>query len=410
MRTSFAATARTLVALLLSVTLVPAAAAAQGSSLEYTEVTRVEASGVLGALLATSDSEETHGVHLLDGTLRTDEGTTSSIFDSAAAEWTFLDHESRTWYRISLADVREMTAELSETMQQARAEAEAVAEEARAEMEESRREMEEAMAEADAAMDVSVEHLVPGERREVHGYAAERHQIVLLVEEAEGVQGAEEVEGGSLAVVFDLWLSEEFEQANPLYHDGPAEEHPFYEALAENPAFAELAEDMAGAFEPGHDADDNARYAMVDPRVGAAMDEAMERVAELEGAPVSTRTVVAVVPPTVAMDAELILAWEPEGMGDQIRGEATEAAREAARDAARDAVRGFTRGILGGDDDDEAEPPEEELMIRPLFRVTTEVLDVHDAGAPAPDIFAVPDGYREMAIGSGVGAGADPPG
>jgi hypothetical protein len=381
-----------LAAALLPVSALPPAAAEaqQGASMEYTEVTRVEAPGTMGALLARAGAgEEARAVYLLDTTLRTDAGSTSTIFDAASREWTFLDHEERTWFSYSFAELMELTEEMRQAIREGQAEMEA-------ELEENRAEMEAAMAEAEASMTVSVEHVATGERGPVGGWDAARHQIIVTVEEAEGVEGAEEVEGGSLVILLDLWISEELARADPLHWDGTPGSNPFWDAMMEDPAFRELAEEMGAAF-GGEGEPDYTAFAMVDPRVGAAMGQAMETLAEMEGIPVSTRTIVAVLPPAVELDTELLLAWEPESMGSQIRGEASAAARDQAAEAARGAVRGLTRGILGRrGEDPEPEVPEEDLIIRPLFRLTSDVTDVRVGGPPSPDLFVVPEGYREL--------------
>lgn len=381
-------------AFLLTILLPASPAAGQGRSVEYLETTRIEASGTLGALVAMGDDEEPsrRAVHVLDTRVRMDsDDGTSILFDAASLEWTILMHETQDYMTFTLSDMREMTAQTADAMEQTRSEAEA-------EMEASREEMEAAMAEAERTMEASVEHVARGESRDVLGYPAERHHVIVTVENADDIQGAENVEDGALMVVLDLWLSPELARENPLYVDPDhPEENPLYQAMMENSEVQATSEEMAEQLEAAFGSDDAEEgavmYTMVDPRVGAAMEEAFVELSNLEGEAVITTTTVAVVPPTVERDVEVILAWEPESMGDQIQGSAS----EAAMDAARDAVRGFTRGVFGGDDD-EAEVDEEDLIIRPLFRTTTELLDVRRGEAPSPDLFQIPEGYtpREM--------------
>jgi hypothetical protein len=374
--------------------LLPDPALAQGRSFEYTEVTTVEASGLLGAMLSRAGgSEERRGIHVLDTRLRSDEGSTSMIFDAAAAEWTILEHDSRTYMTFSLADFQQAMAAMQGQMD----DVEAAMQEMEAELAEAQAELEAAMAEARETMTLSVDIVNTGQQDRVRGYAANRHQIIVTLEDAEGIQGAEDVEGGALVLAMDIWASEELARENPLYewHDDPAQ-NPFYQAMMENPAFQEMAEewqstDLGGSMEA---------FAMVDPRMGAALGEALEQLSEIQGMPVRTTSVVAVLPPAVELDTELLLAWEPSTMGDQLRGAASDAAREAARDAARDAVRGLTRGLRGrrGGGEEEPEVREEDLVIRPLVRVTTEVVEVHGGGVPGPELFQVPEGYQPLSL------------
>jgi len=376
---------------------------AQGASFEYTETSTLEASGLLGALIGRAGgTEERRGVHVLDTKLRSDDGSTSTIMDAAAGEWIILNHDTQTYMKFTLEDFQQMldlTAEQMAEVEQSLAEMEA-------DMEEARAEYEAAMAEARAAMTVSVDVINTGERRQIHGYDADRHQIIVKVEEAEGIEGAQDVEGGALVIVLDVWNSQELARQNPLYAGhGEGGANVFAEAMMENPTFREMAEDWERRFEGGDMSGSAHVFAMIDPRVGAAMEESMERLSEIDGMAVKTTTVVAVLPPTVELDTELLLAWEPSSMGDQLRGAASEAAQEAARDAAREtareAVRGLTRGLMGrrggGDqEEEEAEVPEEDLVIQPLIRVTTEVLDVLATGTPTPDMFEIPEGYQQI--------------
>lgn len=366
----------------------PQPASAQGTSVEYVEETRIEAAGTLGALMGMAEDDEpsVRAVHVLGSQIRMDYDDESSVlFDAGELEWTMLLHEPRQYMTFTMQDFREMSAQMADAMEESRAEAEA-------EMDASREETEEAMAEAEATLDATVEHVDTGETREIHGYSAQRHHIVVTVENADDIQGAEDVEDGALMVVLDLWLSEELARENPLWIDPEnPEANPIYRAMMENPEVQATAEDMSEQLEATFGSDDAGEgavlYTMVDPRVGAAMEEAFAELAELEGEAVMTSTTVAVVPATVERDADVILAWEPESMGDEIQGNATEAALEAARDA----VSGLTRGLVGGDDEDEVD--EEDLVIQPLFRTTTEIVDVRRGGEPTPDLFSIPDEY-----------------
>ena len=398
-----------LAALLLLPLMAPAqeAQAQQGTSIEYTEVTEFQMAGFLGQLLARgAGGEELNAIHVLDTQLRTDSGDASMIFDAEAGRWTILYHDMQAYMTWDLADVREMTAEMNQAMEEARADMDAEM----AEWEANQAEMEAAMAEAQAEMEVTVEYVDKGERQTINGYEADRHQVIVRVEDAGDIEGAQEVEGGALVLLLDLWLSDELARAHPLYAGhGEGADNPFAQALLANPEYQEMVEEMTAGFEPGNPGGELTLFAMVDPRIGAAMDEALEELSQLDGMSVRTTTVVALLPPQVEMDTELLVSWQPDSMGDQLQGQASEAAREAARDAARSAVRGLTRGLFGGGDDDEGEDEieEEDLVIQPLLRYTSEVMDVRSAGMPTADMFTIPEGYSELPYGPGqMGAGA----
>ncbi len=380
----------------------PAKGEAQGISFEYKEVTTIEAAGLLGFLLQRySGGEEEGAVHILDSKMRTDAGNTSMIFDAEEREWIILDHDQRTWMRFGLVEMREAGELIRESIRESEAELEA----ARAEAEAELAEMEAQMAEARAEMEVTVRHVPLGERERINGYDAERHQIIVEVAEAEGIQGAEEVEEGSLVVLLEFWMSETLAQENPLYRQD--ETNPLYRAMMDDDAYREFAEEMAQLFGPSAQPDDVAVYGMIDPRVGAAVAEALESLAEVEGMPVRSTIVVAVLPATVELDTEQLIAWQPATMGDQLRGQASQAAADAARDAARSAIRGMTRGILGRTGGGEEQVAERDLTIHPLIRMTQEITDVRTTGVPTPEMFVVPEGYQEFDLAALMAA---PPG
>ncbi len=367
-----------------------AQAGAQGASVEYTEARELQAAGFLGAMLARAhndDGPHLHAIHVLGPRLRSDDGSTSTIFDAEAGAWIILDHDQQTYMSSSLADMRQMSDQMAQGMREAEDEWDP----------ETQAEMEAAMAEAEATMEVNVEYIDMAQTEQINGYSADRHQIIVRVEGAEGVEGAEDVDDGSLVVVLDVWLSRELAQEHPLWAGhGEGADNPFYQALMENPEYQELAREWESAFEPGSMEGELTLFAMVDPRVGAAMSEALEEMAELDGSAVRSTAVVAILPPAVELDTEMLVAWEPASMGDRLQGEASQAAVEAARGAARDMVRGFLGRRGGGDD--EPQVAEEELVIQPLVRYTTEVLEVRRGEIPSPEMFTIPDGYRELVI------------
>jgi len=393
-------------ALLVVTLLAPTQAEGQGVSVEYTETSEVQMAGFLGALLTRgAGGESTHSIHVLDARMRSDDGDVSMIFDAEEAQWHILYHELEGYQSFGLAEIREMSEELARAMEEARAEYEE-------ELEANRAEMEEAMAEAQRTMDVSVEYLDRGERQTINGFAADRHQVVVRVEDAGDIEGADEVDGGALILVLDFWMSEELARQHPLYlGHGDGADNPFAQALMSNPDYQEIMADFSDSWEPGNPGGELTLFAMVDPRIGAAMDEALNELGQIDGMAVRTTSVVALLPPAAELDTDQLIAWEPRSMGDQLQGQATQAARDAAASAARDAVRGLTRGLFGGGggDDDDAEVSEEELVIQPLLRYTTEVLDVRTVGSPTPDMFLVPESYRPFSevlqeVGAGGGA------
>ncbi len=382
-----------LVLLPLLATLIAAPMAeAQDRSLTWTRTTQLEVPGDIGLLLRalpggldTRQSE--HGIHLSGSRLREDGPSGSMILDLEERRWTSLDHDARVYTSMSFDQsiemARQMMTGMDGEMEEARAEWRAALEEDREEREAMMEELHAAMAEVAEELTLDIDVRSTGERRSFGGYAAERTLLVATMGVAEGVEGMEEG-AGELAFVADLWLSTDFPTGDELHAQWARE-------MAQDPELRGFAEEMAAAFAPAEGFASES-LAMWDPRLAAGLERIAERITEMEGTSVRTVTSVAFVPAGTALDTEALLAWEPASMGGRVR----DAAVGQAREAARGAVRGLTRGLMGGRDREAEEEKEPELQ--PLFRLTTEIVEVRDLGAPAPDLFGIPAGYSERTL------------
>jgi hypothetical protein len=156
---------------------------------------------------------------------------------------------------------------------------------------------------------------------------------------------------------------------------------------------------MAESLEPMTGEEGWEMLALWNPGVAAGLKQLAEAMESLDGTTIRSVTHVAFVPRGLTLDRGELLAWEPDSMGDQLRGQAGAVAQEAARDAARSALRGATRGFLGRGGGDEEPEVEEAPAVRPLLRMTQEKANIRvgpvDRSSP---IFQIPEGYQPRVI------------
>ncbi len=377
--------------------LAPPSVGAQDQSITWTEVTEIEAPGSLGMLLQAMPGgagarESQHGIHVMGSRLRHDQGSISTIMDMEERRWTTVDHDDQSYTSVGPEEIEQMMAAFGDIAEEVAEELEMHADEVEQEWAEAMEQMRLAMEEANAQMEVRLDSRATGERRDFHGFAAERHVITGEVELQEAVQGLENGDGGTLFILVDLWQSEDF--PNP---DRVAEE--WAQELAQDEYLQSLAEELAESVDPLTGAFGPEALAVWDPRIAAGIERLSEVLESLDGVAVHRVVNVAVVPDGATLDEETLLAWEPDSMGSRLQSAAGDAAREAAGDAAREAVGGLTRGLFGGGgDDEEEEEVEEEPEARALLRITTELADVDRSDSVAPELFEPGQGYTERPL------------
>jgi hypothetical protein len=387
--------------------LASAPAPGQDRSVRWTEVTRVEVPGDVGALLHTIpgalDSREVaRGIHVHSQWLRHDHGRVSVVVDLEAGAWTVLDHDEGTYTRTSMAETPLLVAE-------ARAVGEEAVEEAIGEVEREVSGLADEVV-ADAAGQVAdrradavepIWEAVDGvtedvfvevrswrteDVRTIEGYPAERHLVRLDLGLDEEVEGVEESAGGTLAIVMEVWRTDEFPDPDALQAEW------LRQLRADGDSGAEgLAGQIATAIErPARRLEPLAR-AVMDPRVAWGLRRAEDLADDLGGTHLVRSVNVAVVPAGLEADEEELLRWRPVDLGDRLR----DAAAEEVRGGARSAVRSAVRGILGRGDDrrpPERSPPAAPSVV-PLLRVVTEITDVQDRLTPDDSLRGPAPGY-----------------
>jgi hypothetical protein len=365
---------------------VPSTAHAQGA--HYTTTTRLELAGAMGTMMgALSDNEPTVSeTWVQDGMMRTDDGSTSTIVNLVEGTLLVIDHESRTFFRTSFA---EMMAASQQAMDQVGAAATAPEDPAAASGQEA---AESPTLEADYSFDMDR----TGERRTVGEYDAERVIVTMEIDfEAESEDG-ERVEALDMVMINDMWVSSDFPSAETIMAEA---------AMEGGMAWAgEMSAAGAGGFD---------EIMAANPRMGAAMERMAEEMDGLEGTTIESRAYVVTVAPGQELDRDAVLALNDqplsEGLGSVLGDAAGDAAENAARDAARDRAAEAARGAMGRlggllgrrNNDEEEKEDEEELERRMqlraqtvLSRITTTLTSVEMGPFPA-EVFQPDPDYTE---------------
>lgn len=354
-----------ILALTVITILTPSLAFAQDVS--YTTLTKGEFAGTLGTMmkLVPGAGDPIVQKTFIKGSLmRTDDEDTSTIMDMGEGRYTYLDHPSKTYFSMTLAEMQlQAQAGLAEAMD-ARPTAES--------------EAADTPPEDSVTFDVKLTTDRTGRKQDFGGYSAE--QVLMTVEVVPKVTGAkatsandEPTEAGTLVLLTELWLSNDF---------------PGQEALqeAETQMGRELMESEEGTA--------LAQAFASDPKMGEAFKKSAEEMKGMGGTAVKTVSYFVMVAPGAEFDPDPVLAVadQPlsEGMGSAVAGAAT----EGAKGALRGALSRRTGGLLGRrnqEPEPEAAGPTQAIVMR----VTSTVEDV-STGSLSEDLFKPPVGYTEQ--------------
>jgi hypothetical protein len=327
---------------------------AQAQGVRYSETTRVEMAGAMGAMMSMmgGGADRTTETVYLDGSrMRRDTDETSTIVDWSTGDMILLNHDQRTYRRFSWGD---MVEGMTGRMEGARAEAGGM----------SDQDM------PDYEVHFSTERTGRSER--IAGYEADQVVMVIRFEgdpdaEAQPGQGMPmggAMGNGAMAMVSELWLSTDF-PAWTLMQEGRNQ----------------MAEEMRGAL--SGEAGMGGMAGAMGPRFQQALEEQQEAMADLEGMPLRSVINLVVLPGDVELDVDAVLAQEDLGGGMD--------AAAAARDAIAKRFNPF-----GGKDEEEKPEAAQSIMMRTV----TEVDDV-DASGVDPAVFEIPEGYTEATRGPG---------
>jgi hypothetical protein len=348
-------------ALALVAVAVPALSAdTSAQHVRYSSVSTVELGGSLGRVmqLVPGFGDPVRETVSITGThMRTDAENHSSIMSAENGVITYLDHEAKTYWTMSLA---EMLAGLTGAVTPL--EGQAV---------ESQQSEDESTPRDSVHYEVHVSTDRTGRTERVAGYEAE--QVFLTVEiegEARSEAGDSTIEG-SLYVLSELWLSEAFpgHEAEQAFQQAWGEQ-----VMQEFEAPQESARDMEAVYSQ-------------DPRLREGIERMAEELKELQGSALQTIAHFVVVPEGVEFDREAVLRDADRSLAEDV-----------GAAAARGAVEGAQRrlgGLFGGRNRDSDDEPE--LRQAVVMRVKTEVRDVDLATLP-PDLFRPPTDYTERQL------------
>lgn len=346
--------------------LAPAVASAQ--SLQYQTTTKAEISGVVGKLVSMMGGmgEPTVETTSIQGSrIRTDHRETSQIMDWDSGTLTMLDHDAKTFMRVSFA---QMADALSSGMAQARAEAEAPA---------SAQSVAPAEEEPEVQFDVTVNTDRTGKHQKVAGYDAEQVLVTMEVIARGTPEGETEEQQAGMAIVSDLWLSTDFPAAKLM------------EAM-----HGEALDQFKESVESGQAATTMQAMTSYDPRVKVAWEKNADALKDLKGTAMRSTIQFVSLPPGVTLDKGAVLAAEEESLGSSVGG----AAAAGAADAAKKALGGLA-GRFGRKKKEEpkaeAPPPTQSVFLRMI----TEIGSVTEGPSLDPSLFQVPEGYTERTIG-----------
>ena len=321
--------------------------------IKYSTVSRAEFGGALGRMMKlTGAGDPTTEVTYIKGNrVRTDEGSeSSSITDFSDGMMTWLDHQTKTFYSMSIADMTAAAQQFAagyaaDSLQQPQA----------------------AQEEPQVTYDFKLSTDRTGKKETIQGSHAEQVLITMEIEATEVTEEEDSVLAGTMVVLSDLWMSTDF---------------PGYEAMQRMEAewsknfWANSAGANAGGMQQAN---------QTDPRIGAAMEKLGKEMEGLEGIALRSTTHFVVVPPGEKFDRKKALRDADKSLADDAAG----AAANEAVNSAKGAISGVTGGLFGKKKPQEPKPEQSTFL-----RVKSEVTDVETA-ALQDDLFKAPPDYTE---------------
>ena len=365
---------RVLSALTLFSLLAVGAPPTEAQDLRYTSVTEAEFGGTLGRMMSAMpgiDTEVRETTWISGPRMRTDSEGASTIMDWEAGRMVGIDHETRTYWTVDLADFgRSM-----------RAMTDAATEDAR-EAPVQRGEAEARQGEPTRRMEIHVSTDRTGDTREISGFRTERVFLTIEMESEEQVAGDDpenpETREGKMVLLNELWVTEENLMAVPEEMD------------------LEGYREMASATEDDWAAMQQA-FA-TDPDLEVAFDRSRAALEDLDGTAVESTMFWVLVPPDQDFDRQAALDDRDRSLSSDVADAAKASAAESAKDAVKSGL-GRVGGLFGGDDEEEEEEGEAPQPVQQtLVRIKTLLEEVERGPIPASK-FEVPEGSFEMAVG-----------
>jgi hypothetical protein len=344
---------------LLTLTLTPGRAL-QAQDLSYTTVTKVEFGGAMGMMMQMvpdTQQDMSQTVYIKGNLMRTDDDDTSTITDMAEGRFTHLDHGSRTWYSVTLAQMQEQ-------------------------MEQAREQMAQSPEYPGAAMPPTEEGSFEirmstdrtGRKRDFDGYSAE--QVLITMEmvptSPEAVEAADTT--GKMVLFTELWISNDFPGAEAYQ----AAQERMGEAFMEGGGAG-----MAGAM---------SQAMMGNPDMKKAMEQNREEMKNVEGVAVRTVTQFVSVPAGMEFDPDAVLTAEDQPLPTSEMPSVADAAKEAAGGA----LGRRLGGLLGRRNQEREEPetPTGPTTQSITMRSISTIQEINTGSLP-DDLFQPPPDYTE---------------
>ncbi len=365
----------------VALVVLPSATVGQTPGVHYTSTSRVEFAGAIGTMMGAfggGDPTESE-TWMQGGTIRTDDGATSTVTNLLEGWYLMIDHDTRSYFRTTFADM----------MAFADSATAAAAGQMPATQPSAAGDAEDPGVEAEFSFDADR----TGERKSIGGYEAERVILTMNVEfSAEDEEGAMQ-EAGDMVMVTELWITDSFPSADA--------------ELAE--AFADLDEEwLEGMNERGTGAMD--QIMATNPQLGTAMQRMQEEMDGLDGTTLESTAYVVLLAPGNELDRDAVFALSGQPLSEGLGSVAGRAAGSAAQDAAVDAARsaaGRLGGLFGRKKSEPEEPAEPEMPTQSVMaRITTMVTSI-EAGPFDAQVFQVDPSYTERPA-PWAGGGATP--
>jgi len=345
-----------LVAIALQI-LLPIPRGLSAQDLSYITVTRMEFGGSMGMMMRmVPDMEEESRLttYLKGGLMRTDDGESSTIMNPTEGAFTLIQHDSRTYYTMTLADMQGQMSEAQARMGQ-------------------QNPMAQQGPGGEGSFEVKMSTDRTGQNRTFDGYSAE--QVLLTVEMIPTSSEAQEMAAvmGRTVIFTELWISSDFPEAD---------------------VFRKAQEEMADGFLGAGGAGMGSAMAQAmggNSSMQEAMEKNMEIMKDMDGVPVRTVTHMVSVPGGMEFDARAVLAAadKPLEAGEGV------SADDAAMAAAKEAMGGRLGGLLGrGKKEEKPEAPAGPARQTITMRTVSTMEGIKTESLSA-DLFQPPAGYTE---------------
>lgn len=333
----------------------------KAQDLSYTTVTSVEFGGAMGMMMQMmpeAQAETRQAIHIKGSLMRADDDGTSTIVDMTDGRYTMVDHESRTYYTITMAQMQEQIEQAQGQMAQAMGNPEAG--------------IGPGMGPGpEGSFDIRFSTDRTGRTRDLGGYSAD--QVLITMEMVPTSPEAEEyaATSGTTVLFTELWISEDF--------PGAAEYREAQERMGQ--AFLEGG---GGAMAGGM----MGQSMMGNPSMKEAFEKNWEAMRNMEGVPVRTVTQMVTVPAGMEFDADAVLAAEGQPL------EAGE--MPSGMDAAMEALGRRMGGVLGRRNQEREEPeaPTGPTAQTITMRSVSTVEEIKTGPLP-DDLFHPPADYTE---------------